>query len=300
MYYKHSGRFNLAGLVIAALVGGAASLVLAFAYGHGVIYIPEVRLAALATLAFGALVGLATGQGLVWGKVRNDSVGMAVSGAISALALYLSWAMWVSAILETQHVTDVSWTQLAQHPGALWHLMCLINQYGTWAISSGSATNGWALWLIWFFEAALVIGAGVFAGIGILGHHPFCESCGCWCSRGAKFVLAAPQNVPQLKLQLEANDFRSLESLGSGNKATDHLVVALDSCERCRQFHTMSLTHTTIRKSKTGKPTISNTMIVQHLLVGAGQADVVRHLSDTLGQATETVPKVNAAAAGKK
>jgi len=300
MYYKHSGRFTLGGLIVAMVTGCGGSLILASVYAHGIILIPEARLAVLATIAFGALIGVASGYGLVWGRVRNDSVGLAVTGTISPLALYLSWAMWVPAILDSQHVRHIDWTTLAQRPGALWDLVCMINRYGTWGLSSGEATKGLALWAIWFLEAALVIGMALFAGIGVLNHRPFCEACGRWCKRGANLILAPPQDVAQLKLQLEATDFRPLENLGPGNKCTDHLLVALDSCEQCREFHTMSLTHVTIRRSKMGKPTVSNKMIVQHLLVGPGQADVVRLLSEKMARATNATPKVNAAAAGKR
>ena len=45
MYYKHSGRFSLGGLLVAAAVGCAGSLVLAYVYAWGIILIPEVHLA---------------------------------------------------------------------------------------------------------------------------------------------------------------------------------------------------------------------------------------------------------------
>jgi hypothetical protein len=300
MYYKHSGRFTLGGLIVSMVTGCAGALLLAYVYARGIILIPEAHLAAFATIAFGGLIGVAAGYGLVWGKVRNEPVGLAVTGTVSALALYVSWAMWVPFILDSHQVKHISWTKLAQHPGALWKLMCFINQYGTWGLSGGEATKGLALWGIWVLEAVSVIGMGLFAGFAVLNHRPFCEACGRWCARGAKLVLAAPPNVAQLKLQLEANDLRPLENLGPGNKATDHLVVALDSCEQCRQFHTMSLTYVMVRRSKTGKVTVNNKIIVQHLQVGAGQADVVRLLSEKVAQATNTTPKVNSAAAGKR
>ena len=300
MFYKHSGRFTLGGLLVGTITAGAGSLILAYIYARGIILIPDAKLAALATLAFGALIGVTAGYGLMFGKVRNEQVGLAVTGGISALALYASWAMWVTFVLKNQQVEDVRWTKLVQHPGALWDLICLINRYGTWGLSSGSATNGWALWVIWILEAVFVIGAALFCGIGILNHRPFCEACGRWCSRGAKLLLAPPSDVAQLKLQLEANDMRSLENLGPGNKAVDHLVVVLDSCEQCRQFHTMSLTHVTIRRTKTGKPNINNLIIVQHMLVGTGQAEALRQLSEKVAQTAKINPsKTNAAAAGK-
>jgi hypothetical protein len=252
-------------------------------------------------VAFGGLIGVAIGYGMVLGKIRNDAVGLSLTGVISAVALYVCWAMWVPFVLDSQHVKHISWTRLAQHPRALWHLICLINQYGTWGMSSGSATNGWALWGIWALETVIVIGVALFAGIGALNYHPFCEACERWCTRGAKVLLAAPANVAQLKLQLEANDFKALENLGAGNKGASHLIVALDSCEQCRQFHSMTVTHVMVGRTKTGKATVSNKTIVQHLLIDAGKAETLRQMSDKLAQAAKIAPpKASAAAAGKK
>ena len=302
MYYKHSGRFTPVGLVTAGLAGCIAATILAYAYGRGIILIPEVKLAAIAAIAFGCLVGAATGYGLIWGRVRNNLLGSLLSGCVSALALYISWAVWVASTLESHHVAkDVSWIALAQHPVALWNLVCDINQYGTWSFSDGPTTAGGILWIIWFLEAVCVIGGGAFVGSAVMQAHAFCESCGTWCKSGAKFILAVPQNVAQLKMQLEANDLHSVETLGPSAKGTDHLDVELDSCPQCRQFHTMSVVHTMIRRSKSGKPTVRNHTIVKHLLLGPGHAETLRHISEKVSQAVKMAPpKANAAAAGRE
>jgi hypothetical protein len=53
MYYKHSGRFSLGGLVVGAITGAAGALLLAYVYAHGLVLISEAHFAAFATLAFG-------------------------------------------------------------------------------------------------------------------------------------------------------------------------------------------------------------------------------------------------------
>ncbi len=301
MYYKHSGNFSVGGLVLGALAGGAAAAPLAFAYAHGLILINEAHMAALATIAFGALVGAATAYGLILGKVRNQPVTLALSGIASSLALYLSWAIWVPDILQSQHVMDISWTRLAQHPDAIWTAMLYINQYGTWTLSSGgSPTHGWELWAYWILEAATVLGTAMFTAFALMNHRPFCEACDQWCSGSASIILAPPQNVQQLKLQVEANDLRPLESLGPGSKGVSHLTVKLNSCEHCRQFHTISLTNCTVTPSKLGKPKVSNRMIVQQLVVGVGQAETIRQLSDKMTPAKQATPQAKGAMAGKR
>jgi len=43
-------------------------------------------------------------------------------------------------------------------PQALWDLVKLINQYGTWGTTKDSPTKGAELWAIWGLEAFVVAG----------------------------------------------------------------------------------------------------------------------------------------------
>src|SRR5579862_5985975 len=169
----------------------------------------------------------------------------------------------------------------------LWGLICAINQDGTWSLGHDAVTKGTTLWSVWIVEAAMVIGIAISIQIAILGLHAFCERCERWCTRGAKIALGLPQNLTQLKLQLEANDLRSLETLGPANPGADHLLAELDSCSQCRQLDTLSLTLTTIRKKK----------VIEHLLIGPTSAQLLRQLSE---KTTMAAKLVKAAAAGKK
>ena len=115
MCYKHSGHFSVSGLLVAAALGSAAALLLGFSYSQGLVLISDERMAVLATAAFGCLLGVALGYGLVWGKVRNQPIAAALTSTISAFALYISWAVWVSLTLESQHTGTVSWIHGRAH-----------------------------------------------------------------------------------------------------------------------------------------------------------------------------------------
>ena len=301
MYYKHSGRFSIGSLAIALCAGCAGALVLGYVYGRGTTYIDDERFAFLATIAFGALIGLAAGYGSVLGKVRNQAVNLWVLGATSVAALYVSWAAWVVAVFEHNRSETVGWLEFAQNPHLLWRAICFINQYGTWSLGKGDATKGAALWTIWICEAAIIIAIAMSVGYEVLRHYAFCERCESWCRRGAKFILSAPQNTGLLKRELEANDWRSLESLTSGNKNASHLEVYLNSCEQCRQLHTLSLTYVSVTRDKLRRVKVARTKIVQHLLIGLAQAENLKQLSIKVEQSSKLAPpKAWSATAGKK
>src|SRR5215467_4224597 len=139
MYYKHSGRFSIGGLAIGALIGCAGAVILGYAYGRGSILIDDERFAFLATIAFGAGIGVCTGFGLIWGKVRNQKANLAVQAIASVLALYGSWAAWVADTFKHFHVDGPQdWVELLKNPAVLGRAMCYINQYGTWSLGKGS------------------------------------------------------------------------------------------------------------------------------------------------------------------
>ena len=116
MYYKHSGHVSFNRLLVGVGMGIVSGFALAISYAYGVIAVPYDQLAIIFTCAFGGLLGAATGFGFVWGKVRNQTVAVAATSVISASALYLSWAFWVSAILARAQADPVSWARLTVNP----------------------------------------------------------------------------------------------------------------------------------------------------------------------------------------
>jgi hypothetical protein len=301
MFYKLSGRFSFGGLMLAVLVGGSGSLFLTYIYAWGLPLISIDHLAALATIALGGLIGVCVAYGLIWGNVRNQQVAYALLGTISAIALYLSWAFWISFVLSSiPDGSPVAWQDLAVHPGKMWEWMCTINQQGTWGLDHAAPTHGFELWAIWIAEAACIIGVAISAGITIFNLRPFCENCGAWCSRAVRALLVAPQNVNQLKLQLEANDLRPLENLPPGNKAYEHLVADLYACERCHQLHTLTLTHVSMVR-KWGRRNIDSKVILRHLLLGPGPAQTLRQFLDKVSRGVVTkAAAASSTAAGKR
>lgn len=284
MYYQHSGRFSVGGLLLSLAAGIGGGSALAYAYGSWLSLIPEVHLAAFATLAFGGLIGVATGLGSRWGHVRNKKWTLVLTAISTTFALYISWAFWIRSVFQREVHKNISWAGLAEHPRAIWHLMLYINQYGTWTLESGGPTKGWALWIVWFLEAATVIGIGMLAAAGMVQRNPYCETCGQWCRRMAHAILTPVQNLVELKRQLENKDFRAIADLQPGARLADRLEVELHGCSTCKQFHTLSASQFLVRKKKFANPNISQQRIVHHLIVGPTEAQTIRNLADKNAQ----------------
>ena len=121
-YYKHSGKFSPLGVVLGLLAGTVVSVPVAFAYNYGIFSIPEARLRVLCTIAYGALVGAASGVAMCWGKVRSKAVAGLISFGASLFALYLSWAVWILHLLYPSF-----WVfnplRAALHPRMMWKVV---------------------------------------------------------------------------------------------------------------------------------------------------------------------------------
>src|SRR6185437_2960246 len=243
--YRHSGKFTPVGLAAGVITGLAGGSILAYIYAWGIIKIDEQKAAALATLTYGAAVGLAAAYGMKLGKVRNSKVGSVVAGVLAAISLYASWAFWAENILVRFQQADLNPYALMRHPQALWELIKTINQYGTWGLSEGEVTKGAFLWAIWALEAAAILYAAGLAAYLLLEMQPFCEKCQLWCSSNEKLYLSAGDPT-QIKRSLARRDLTFLEKLGPGKPNTTCIAAQLHSCSGCGDLNTLTLTQTAI------------------------------------------------------
>ncbi len=274
--YKHSGRFTLIGVVAGLAAGLAAGLPLAFIYAWGIIRIPEEKLCCFATLTYGALIGAAVAVAGKWGKVRNVQIAALVAICATAASYYFSWAFWVKDIFHRFGQDELNAIALMLRPHALWKLVKLINEYGTWGTTAGNATKGTELWVIWAAEAVAVLGAAALTAVAVLRSQPFCEKCDLWCSDSEKLCLLPVNDVNQTKLLLAQHDLSFLQKLGPGDKKTSHLIAELHSCPSCRELNTLTLRQTLMQPRKFGSPQIKHVSLVDKLVVSRQEADAFR------------------------
>jgi hypothetical protein len=268
--YSPSGKYSAPGLVAGLVVGSLASVVLAFAYAYGIFSITSPRARFLLPLFFGVAIGAAAGQVMCWAKVRNGAVAAWVGLATSVVGLYVSWAIWIEYIQG-----DSPWIfnplPAIVHPGALWHAILTVNAEGAWSYEHGQPVHGIWLWIIWFLEAATVLGFGAAFATVMIERLPFCEQCNLWCSERAKVCIAPVVTADQLLKQLEAEDLSALAKLPPGNKKKKPFFrLDLNSCGNCHNVNTLTVVQVSRKNS---------TAILNKVILSPEQASVIRSLA---------------------
>ncbi|HEV2194787.1 MAG TPA: hypothetical protein VGR55_04365 [Candidatus Acidoferrum sp.] len=250
-------------------------------YDYGIFTIPEAKLRGICTLAFGALIGAASGAGMCWGRVRNKLVAGVIGLAASFFGLYMSWIIWILHLVKPS-LWFFNPLRAALHPRGLWHAMLAVNALGTWSYEGGTPEHGTFLWLVWACEALLVLGFGILTATALVQRRPFCERCGQWCAERRKLYFAPSLSAAQFKTLLESQDIGGLEKLTVGDKKKAHYRVDLHSCEVCHSLNTLSLVQNFPRDRKT---------VVDKLLVTPEQASAIRHLEmNRVSSAMNNVP----------
>jgi len=144
LYYKHSGKFSLTGVLFAVVAGSLIACFCGFLYAYAVLYLPFVYINALIALAFGGICGATAAVLLKKKKVRSDAVALGVTLLVTAVAFYYSWAVWLWALIrragEELHLADFVGAVL--QPWVVWAAILEVNKTGAWSLRGGSPVTG--------------------------------------------------------------------------------------------------------------------------------------------------------------
>src|SRR3954470_20084784 len=112
-FYKHSGRITPLGLVLGIIAGAITAIIAGIIYAYADLYIPLIYLNVLLCICFGVAVGAAAAAAMHAGKVRNIPVALLIVTLVTALAYYLCWVVWMSAVIDRYGGDrDFSWMWL--------------------------------------------------------------------------------------------------------------------------------------------------------------------------------------------
>ncbi len=270
LYYKHSGRFSAMGPVVGFAAATVTAIILGVIYSLAVLNIPFIYVDALFCILYGMLVGAAAGRTIVWLKVRNPLIAIAVTVAATLVGYYVSWAFWVNGVLHrAEPDATLTMMDLVKNPGLLWAGISDINTVGTWSLghSSKEAVSGAFLWITWLAEAGIIFGCAIM-GVRLTTANPFCEDCETWCKEEKAVCRLAPGDANMLRSGLEAKDFSVLDRIGKkpGN-ASSWYQLDLHACGQCGKTNTLTATLMTQTLDKKGKATTKTKKVVDRLLL---------------------------------
>jgi hypothetical protein len=278
-YYQHSGNFTAGAVARSLLISGLATFALAFAYAYSLLYIPFVELNFLLPCLFGLLAGMGAGLVLRWQKVRNTTVATVGGLVVGFVAVYASWAVWISG--QKTLAASISVVDLAISPSSLWGWIKLVNEWGSWDIV-GYKPHGTGLGIIWSLEAVLIVGASSLFAYICLDGEPYCEECGTWCPWiGLGFKFTVPNcEITELKRRLEAKEWEFLESLKVFNPddAESWLNVDLRQCEKCGSTNTLSAQLKTIAVDEKNRRSEKSAALTTGLLITAAECSEIKRI----------------------
>ena len=296
LYYEHSGKFSVTGMLYSLVVGSLIACFCAFIYAYVILYCPLIYINLLITCGFAALVGYSAAALLKRKKVRSDKVAVLVSFLVITIAYYYSWASWIWALLrrsEGEIPGFADFIGILLQPWLLWRLVVEVNQQGAWTLRGGSPVTGIPLALVWLCEAAIIYGLALYVGYKAMDEEPFCETCEAWGKKKENVVEAAVSDLATFQQRMEAKDFKYLEAAGAPKPETlEFQRIDVFSCERCGTFHTLdSITVKIKLENKKRKEETAQSM--HHLLLTASEAQSLIKL----GQTMRPAPALDAAQA---
>lgn len=277
LYYEHSGKFTVGGLLVGLLGGMAISFPLAFIYAYITLYNPFIYINFIGTALLGVFVGGITGALMTWRKVRNGTLAVVVGILVGAVAYYFAWAIWLYAFLRRNQVEDIPLWAMVILPPLVWEVILKVNEVGAWTLRSFKPT-GVVLWGFWGAESLTVLGASIYGAFGMMIREPFCENCGVWCHGSENLVRVAGSEKEEMKRRLEGKGFGYVEKLGP--VAPDALAwFQLDLHHRptCSMTHTLTVKTVTV-KLEGGKRSEDIKGLVDKLLLTSGDVETIRRL----------------------
>jgi len=304
LYYKHSGKFFMGGLLVAVFIGLLVGLPCAWLYAWLIHWNPLIYVDVLASFGFGGIIGAAIESSLESHKCRNVPVAGLAAFLVVVISYYVSWAVWLRAL------THFPTMAFLLNPVAMWKTILAVNEVGAWSLR-GDVVKGIPLWIAWGLEAACIIGIAVYTAVHAMQQASYCEGCDrfakllkgvCFAGAGTappiqekaafkSYRQGLKQQATELKQHLETKDFSYVEQLGAVQPgAIAWYKFDLVSCPQCNMTHTLRVTQ--LQNKIEGKKVKSETTeseVLRQLLLSSTEADTLRKLGEKL---VPTLPKL--------
>jgi len=282
LYYRHSGKFSPAAVLLTLTVGIIAAIVLGALYGIIVYYMPIVYVNVLLTFGVGIAVGATVRKVAMAQQIRNVPLVLLLALICGLVAEYAAFIGWVAAV--------TSWNVILFNPQKLWIVLDAIAEQGVWSLKK-STVKGPFLVGIWIVEAIVVVGGSIYMVWVEVANTPFCEKCAGWLTEKS---LVGPfrtiANTDQLKADLEEGNFAALGDISPLKKddpISRFAEYELTDCPTCAEMAVVTIRNVTLTADKEGKVTRKETNIIKRLLIDKASCDLIKELGPKPGEATE-------------
>jgi len=269
LYYRHSGKVGRLAVPYMLGFGLAGAFILGPVYAYVDYFIPIIYLNLVATVSYGAVIGMLVGIGAKRGKVRSDLVALLGGLLVGIIALYVAWVFWFRAASEGRFMTF--W------PPTLWEAIKEINARGVWRIHS-NIVKGTTLYIAWIAEALTIAGTSALVAYLTTPDEPFCEGCDSWIKD--KQVVSPLQVIADPKAfraRLERGEYEeviALRPVPPGDPSFTSLELL--HCSKCRQSFFLTAKETTITIGDDGSTKRHQKSLVENMVIQSGLHDALR------------------------
>jgi len=271
--YRHSGKFGLAGPVLAVVAAGALGFPLGLAYSYLLRWIPFIYINLLATFGYGAAFGWVTSRVLKSNHVRSPTVAALTGLAVGLIALYLEWSGHLHVLFD-----DAPWFFL---PDEIWRSLPFLYEHGSWGLRSGGNITGIPLAIVWLGEAGIIVGIAVVLPYTFVKDTPYCEKTKCWLDEEKKIntleTIADPAQVAALK----AGDLMPITAAKPKTEGASAFTrLLLKRSEKCPVFCTLRVQNVTVSIDRKGNLKEKVNDLTQDLIIPASMFELIGKFED--------------------
>ena len=290
LYYKHSNRVPLPGLLLGGLAGIVAGLLAATIYAYLIAYIPIIYANLLCVFAFGYALGFVPAKLMRWGKVRSLPVVLTVVAVVTAIAYCFHWIVWIHVLLNRGE-NSFEFTKLLTHPAGVLAVIGTVYENGTWGMGHGYSSssngaseqqmvNGVFLGIVWVAELVGIYWFAFLIAGKSQAEAPYCETCDAWCPTGVQIRSLAVTAKAQLKQNMEARNWADFDQIGASKSGIAHWhAIFHHGCPTCGQLNTLTAKSFITTRDKKGKLSTKEQILVNKLLATPQDVDAVRGFS---------------------
>jgi hypothetical protein len=281
--YRHSGKFEPRGPVLAVVAALAIGFPLGFAYAYVMKWLPSVLLRIFGTAAYGLVFGFLITVLMKRGKVRNTPVAGLCGAVAGLLALFLAWNGHVHAVFKGAPIFSSLGDVLTG--------MSYLYGHGSWGLRGTGNVTGVVLAIVWVVEALIIVGLSALLPFSNILDTPFCEKNQCWLNEEKKIDTLDAFNDPEQQAAFKRGDLGPLVQARPRNPNSAVFArLTLKHSPRCDVFCTVRIENVTLKKDKDGNTGESKTELTRNLVLPQSMLGLITKF-ENFKSSQEELPK---------